>query len=121
MLDLIAGPYASSRHIRHSIPEVGERQAAVQSPEAREQLRLVHQRALEAAVARGCRSIAFPAISTGVYRFPKRAAAAIAIAVMRAHAPKFERVVACLFDAESERYYREQLEREGGNADLANG
>lgn len=85
-------------------------------------LRRTYERAFAAALAEpSIRSIAFPAISTGVYRFPKRAAAEIAIAVMRAHAPKFERVVACLFDAESERYYREQLEREGGNADLANG
>lgn len=41
MPDLTAGMYASSRHTGRSTHEVGEGQAAVQSPEAREQLRLV--------------------------------------------------------------------------------
>jgi O-acetyl-ADP-ribose deacetylase (regulator of RNase III) len=53
------------------------------------------------------RSIAFPAISTGVYGFPKRAAARIAIDAMRANEADFDRIVACLFDDESARYYRE--------------
>lgn len=52
---------------------------------AREQLRLVHERALSAAAERGCRSIAFPAISTGAYRFPITEAAPIALGAARAH------------------------------------
>ncbi|HEX8849728.1 MAG TPA: O-acetyl-ADP-ribose deacetylase [Gemmatimonadaceae bacterium] len=52
-------------------------------------------------------SIAFPAISTGAYGYPKREAAEIALDVMRAHEDRFDRVVACLFDAESLRIYRE--------------
>lgn len=51
------------------------------------------------------RSIAFPAISTGVYGYPKLEAAMIAVDVMRRHAPHFDRVVACLFDDESVRIY----------------
>jgi O-acetyl-ADP-ribose deacetylase (regulator of RNase III) len=43
------------------------------------QLRDVHRRALAAALERGCRSIAFPAISTGAYRFPIDRAAPIAL------------------------------------------
>jgi O-acetyl-ADP-ribose deacetylase (regulator of RNase III) len=46
---------------------------------ARQQLRQVHQHALEAAAAKGCRSVAFPAISTGAYRFPLAEAAPIAL------------------------------------------
>jgi O-acetyl-ADP-ribose deacetylase (regulator of RNase III) len=42
-------------------------------------LRQVHQRALAAAIAKGCRSVAFPAISTGAYRFPLTEAAKIAL------------------------------------------
>ena len=87
-----------------------------------EVLRRTYERAFAAALTESSiRSIAFPAISTGAYRFPKRAAAEIAIAVMQEHAPKFERIVACLFDAESERLYRELLAgsegRDPGSAD----
>ncbi|HET7456738.1 MAG TPA: macro domain-containing protein [Gemmatimonadaceae bacterium] len=73
-------------------------------------LRRAYERSF--AVAReqgGVRSIAFPAISTGAYRFPKPLAAEIALDVMRAHEPHFERIVACLFDVESVRRYEELL------------
>lgn len=59
--------------------------------------------------ARDIRSIAFPAISTGVYAFPKARAAKIATGAMRAHEARFERIVACLFDDESVALYRAEL------------
>ena len=52
------------------------------------------------------RSIAFPAISTGVYGYPREDAARIALSRMRAHEAKFDRIVACLFDHESAEIYR---------------
>ena len=61
------------------------------------------------------RSIAFPAISTGIYAFPKPAAARIALTSMTAHAAEFDRIVACLFDDESAQLYRRIL------ADLSGG
>jgi O-acetyl-ADP-ribose deacetylase len=71
-------------------------------------------RAYESAFARAMelgdvRSIAFPAISTGVYGFPKRPAAEIAIAVMRTHEQRFERIIASLLDDENAQIYRELL------------
>ena len=65
-------------------------------------------RAYESAFARAreagdVRSIAFPAISTGVYGFPKPDAARIALTSMLAHESEYDRIVACLFDAESAR------------------
>ncbi len=53
------------------------------------------------------RTIAVPAISTGVYGDPRREAAEVALAAMRDHAPAFERVIACLYDEENEAAYRD--------------
>ena len=73
-------------------------------------LRRTYERSFAVALADpGIRSIAFPAISTGAYRFPKPLAADIAVAVMREHDVRFDRVVACLFDADSVREYRRLL------------
>lgn len=59
------------------------------------------------------RSLAFPAISTGVYGFPGEEAAAIAVKVFREHEADFERIVACVFDAETEALYRKHLMTRG--------
>jgi O-acetyl-ADP-ribose deacetylase (regulator of RNase III) len=55
------------------------------------------------------RSIAFPAISTGAYGFPKELAAKIALDVMRRHAGDFDRIVACLFSSEDLALYERAL------------
>lgn len=73
-----------------------------------ELLRRAYERSFALAEEAGdVRSIAFPAISTGVYGYPKRAAAEIALAAMREHERAFDRVVACLYDADSRRIYEE--------------
>ena len=69
---------------------------------------------LELAVEAGLRSIAFPGISTGVYRFPKERAARVALGAVRGAlrgglAGHLERVVLVCFDEESERIYTELL------------
>jgi O-acetyl-ADP-ribose deacetylase (regulator of RNase III) len=57
------------------------------------------------------RTIAFPAISTGVYGFPKAPAAEIALASMLNHDHEFDAITACLFDERSADVYRETLTR----------
>jgi O-acetyl-ADP-ribose deacetylase (regulator of RNase III) len=69
-----------------------------------------YDRALTVALEAGdIRTIAFPAISTGVFSFPKPEAARIALAEMVRREKSFERVVACLFDDESAALYRDVL------------
>ena len=63
------------------------------------------QLALEAKV----HSIAFPGISTGVYGYPKRQAAKIALSVMRKFDDRFERIVACCFSEDDKNLYLELL------------
>ncbi len=50
---------------------------------------------LKLALANNIRTIAFPAISTGVYGYPKADAAKIAVEILRDYEAKFERIVAC--------------------------
>ena len=62
-----------------------------------------HRRSLEVAAELGCRTIAFPAISTGVYRFPVDRAAEIALRTTRdqlPQLPEIERVTFALFSDE---------------------
>jgi O-acetyl-ADP-ribose deacetylase (regulator of RNase III) len=59
-----------------------------------------HRRSLEVAAQRGCRTVAFPAISTGVYGFPIARAARIAIGTTADELdarPEIEQVTFVLF------------------------
>lgn len=58
-----------------------------------------YRRSMEVATAAGARSIAFPAISTGVYGYPVEAAAKIAVATVRSSKAGFEETVFCCFSA----------------------
>lgn len=61
-----------------------------------------YRKSLELAAGLGARSLAFPAISTGIFGYPQRPAAEIAVRTIRAHAlPLPERVVLCMFDDEA--------------------
>ncbi len=69
-----------ARYVVHGVGPIHSRHAPA---EAARLLRSVHVRALEEAAARGCESVAFPAISCGVYGYPLDEAAPIAIAAAR--------------------------------------
>jgi O-acetyl-ADP-ribose deacetylase (regulator of RNase III) len=76
-----------------------------------EQLESCYRRSFDLALENGVSSIAFPAISTGVYGYPKREAASIALRIMRAYQGRFERIIVCTHGEEDTRIYRELLER----------
>jgi O-acetyl-ADP-ribose deacetylase (regulator of RNase III) len=69
-----------------------------------------YRRSLEVARDAGARSIAFPAISTGIFGYPRRAAAEVAVAATRAATETGVDVVRFVaFDAETLRDYEELL------------
>jgi O-acetyl-ADP-ribose deacetylase (regulator of RNase III) len=70
-----------------------------------------YRRSLALAELNAFASIAFPAISTGVYGYPRREAAIVAVSTVREAMRKstIERVIFCCFDGETRDLYREQL------------
>jgi O-acetyl-ADP-ribose deacetylase (regulator of RNase III) len=74
-----------------------------------EQLASCYRESLALARGRGARTIAFPSISTGVYGYPKDAAARIAIREMRAREADFDEIIACCFSAADKELYERLL------------
>jgi O-acetyl-ADP-ribose deacetylase (regulator of RNase III) len=71
-----------------------------------------YKNSLRLAVENNCRSIAFPNISTGIYHFPKKEAAQIAISTVRAFLVNddvIELVTFVCFDDENYELYKDSL------------
>jgi O-acetyl-ADP-ribose deacetylase len=71
-----------------------------------------YRRSLEVAAQHRLRSIAFPAISTGVYRFPPDRAAKIAVGTVKdvlSCLDGIERVIFCCFSADSAKHHEVAL------------
>lgn len=74
-----------------------------------ELLASAYRRSLEVAAELGARSVAFPAISTGVYGYPKAQAARIAVDTVRATPVDLDLVRLIAFDDLALRLYRDLL------------
>lgn len=105
---LTAGYRLPARHVIHAVGPIWDGGAQGED----EQLASCYRRALAICHEHGFASVAFPAISTGVYRFPADRAAAIAVKAVTAalaSAPSIARVVFCCFSEPSARLHRESL------------
>ena len=68
-----------------------------------------YRRSLEVADELGAATIAFPAISTGVYGYPRREAAAVAVDTLRKTPTAIDEGTLVAFDDEGLAIYRDQL------------
>jgi O-acetyl-ADP-ribose deacetylase len=98
---------AGNLPVRHVIHAVGPVWRGGEHGEP-ELLASCHRRAIELAAEHGDARLAFPAISTGVYGYPRKAAAEIAVTTVRAiGGVELVRLVA--FDAETHALYERLL------------
>ncbi len=73
-----------------------------------------YRNSLTLAVSRGCESVAFPSISTGVYRFPLTLASEIAVKTILEFLKTdklLRRVIIVCFDEHTKSFYDKALER----------
>jgi O-acetyl-ADP-ribose deacetylase (regulator of RNase III) len=97
-----------ARHVIHAVGPVWHGGDAGED----DLLASCYRRAIELCRERGLASVAFPAISTGVYRFPADRAAGIAVAAVAeavATAPDVTRVIFCCFSPGSGRLHETAL------------
>jgi len=105
---LTAGHGLPARYVIHT---VGPYWRGGQAGEP-ELLAACYANALALAEAHGLQSIAFPAISTGVYGYPKGAATRVVVTTVRGFpAQSLQRVVFCCFSGTDLTLYRECLAR----------
>jgi len=97
---------------RHVIHAVGPVWSSKRQPECDRLLASCYRASLAVAARHGIASIAFPAISTGVYGFPADRAAGIAVETVAAElgqAPGVRHVVFCCFSHDAARHHEEAL------------
>ncbi|MDQ1374246.1 MAG: O-acetyl-ADP-ribose deacetylase [Actinomycetota bacterium] len=102
-----AGHALAARWVIHTVGPVW-RGGAHREPEL---LASCYRRSLEVADGLGAASVAFPAISTGIYGYPREAAARIAVDTVRAVLPttSIRLVKLVAFDTETFELYEELL------------
>lgn len=103
---------AGSLHARWVIHAVGPRMGEGNEDE---KLKNATQAALELAESIGAQSVAFPAISTGIFGYPLDRCAAIMLRTVKAFSTKAKtvsHVVFCLFGSDAYQTFRKELEEQ---------
>lgn len=107
----ITGPYnLPHRHVIHTVGPIWNGGGAGEA----ELLASCYRNALQLALDHACTSLAFPAISTGVYGYPREEAAEIAVSMVRdwlTEEASDMGVLFCCFDAGTLSVYRALLLR----------
>lgn len=103
---ITGGHHLAARHVIHTVGPVW-RGGAQGEPDL---LRRAYRRCFEVAAENGLASIAFPAVSCGVYGYPMREAALIALSEAREAIGRsllLERVVFVLYNDEAAKVYKD--------------
>jgi O-acetyl-ADP-ribose deacetylase (regulator of RNase III) len=101
---ITAGYRLKARHVIHTVGPIWQ---GGRSGEA-ELLASCYRTSIKLAKQYGVASIAFPAISTGIYGYPQREAATIAVATCRAastNVAALKQIIFCCFDAATQAIY----------------
>lgn len=102
---ITGGHNLAARHVIHTVGPVW-RGGAQGEPDL---LRRAYRRCFEVAAENGVASIALPAVSCGVYGYPMREAALIALSAARdasGYHPELERAIFVLYNDEAAQIYR---------------
>jgi len=105
---LTGGHDLPAKHVIHTVGPVWQGGGAGEA----ELLAACYRESLTLAEAAGCRSIAFPAISTGVYGYPADRAAGIAVREATRWRERHDlpdRIVLCCFSAASADHHRRAM------------
>ena len=97
-----------ARHVIHAVGPVWHGGDSRED----EALASCYVRAIELCQAHGLTSVAFPAISTGIYRFPADRAARIAVSATSdalAAAPALTRIIFCCFSSDGARLHAQAI------------
>jgi O-acetyl-ADP-ribose deacetylase (regulator of RNase III) len=106
---LTRGYELPARHVIHAVGPIWQGGGKGEA----DLLESAYRSSLDLAERHGIRTIAFPAISCGIYRFPVEKAAQIAVKTVRAHVAagtKLEKILLVCFEDEVLKAYRKALE-----------
>ena len=95
-----------ARHVVHAVGPVWSGGGAGEA----ELLASAYRRSLEVAEELGCRTIAFPALSTGIYGYPAELAAPVAVEAVRPFESRFDEIRFVFLDDELRSLFEQQLD-----------